>query len=420
MKYTERFHLLKERFDQECDTMSIPELGVRIENHAFHSAGQKFLMGESLYLCEEHGTRFQESPPEEDPHLRVLRMEGLSVPDAHFANNREFRYSIFRPLGSKEPNGTILLLHGLNERYWFKYLPWAVRLVELTGRAVCLFPIAFHMNRAPHEWGNPKRMLAVAEARRGLFPSVADASFANAAISARLQSIPQRFFWSGLQTYDDVVRLVRQIRQGEHPSLEGESQIDFFAYSVGSFLSQILLMSDEGGLFTRSRLVIFCGGPTFDRMCPVSRYIIDSEALIALYSFFVEHLENEFRRDARLDHYFNGGHAAGLYFKAMLANRKLKETRESRFNELRDQIMAVALRQDTVIQPVEVMNTLQGDFRDIPLPVHILDFPFEYTHMNPFPPKPSLGDAVDEHFDRVFTLAASHFCRPNHTTDARH
>ena len=412
MHYRDRYNLLKERFNQEKESVDIPELSVRMENFTFRSGGQSLLPGEEWYVCEEHAVEFRESLPSEDPRHVVLQMEGLSVPDAHFANNRDFRYSVFLPAGSGRPKGTILLLHGLNERHWFKYLPWAASLVHLTQKAVCLFPIAFHMNRAPTEWSNAKRMLAVSDSRKHLFPAIVDSSFANAAISARLHGIPRRFFWSGLQTYDDVVQLVRQIRRGEHPSLDRDSRIDFFAYSVGSFLSQILLMADEGGLFSRSQLFIFCGGPTFDRMSPVSRYIVDSETIVSLYSFYVEHLENELRRDPRLDHYFNGGHQAGLYFKAMLANRRLKEVRESRFAALQHQIAAVALRQDAVIQPVEVLNTLQGDFRDIPLPVHILDFPFKHSHVNPFPPLPSLTGAVDEAFDQVLALAASHLSSP--------
>ena len=315
---------------------------------------------------------------------------------------------MFTPAGQERITNAILLLHGLNERYWFKYLPWALRLVELTGSAVCLFPIAFHMNRAPLEWSRPKRMAAVAEARTEMFPTIEASSFANAAISARLHSIPQRFFWSGVQTYDDILDFLRSIRQGTHELFSPLCNFNFFGYSVGSFLAQVLLMAQERGEFLTSKLFIFCGGPTFDRMYPVSRYILDSEALIALYAFFVEHLENECRRDRRLDHYFNGGHPAGMYFKAMLCNRKLKRVREERFDALKNQIRAVALRNDLVIQPSEVLNTLQGDFRDIAIPVDILDFPIGYSHISPFPENSKFRQDVDNSFEDLFQRAASH------------
>jgi hypothetical protein len=172
-----------------------------------------------------------------------------------------------------------------------------------------------------------------------------------------------------------------------------------------------MFMSNHSGYFSDSRLFLFCGGPTFDRMYPVSKYIMDSEALVCLYSFFVEHLETECKRDPRLYHYFYGGHDSGLYFRAMLSHRRLKPEREKRLSELAGQLSAVALTGDEVIQPGEVLSTLQGDFRNIPVPVTVMDFPFSYSHVNPFPVLNSIAPAVDDAFERVFELAASHFLR---------
>jgi hypothetical protein len=408
MTYRERYLLLKDRFDQSLGEQQVPSLGVRIVHRTMVSAAKRFLPGEGGYLCEEHGARFVDGRHDEESPDSVLQTSGLSVPDAQFTDNSAFRYSLFLPAGGTTPPGTIFLLHGLNERTWHKYLPWAVRLVELTGNAVCLFPIAFHMNRAPAAWGEPKAMSVVASARQKLFPSIACSSFANAAISARLQSIPQRFFWSGVQTYHDVMDLVRRIRSGEETGLSPAGRIDFFAYSIGSFLAQILLMANEGGVFDGSKLFTFCGGPTFDRMYPVSKYIMDSEASIALYAFYVEHLENEFKRDRRLAHFFDGGHSSGRYFKAMLSLRKMKDVREDRFRALSRDIVALALKQDSVIQPNEVMNTLQGDYRDVPVPVHVMDFPHPYSHVNPFPTQEPIAGVVTDSFESVFALAAGH------------
>jgi len=409
MNYNDTYFLLKSRFNQDDDLIEIPEFGAKIVNCTFTSSGRRFLSGARHYTCVEHTLEFSEEPGNGRIGGTDLRVEGLSGPDAQFTDNSEFRYSIFLPTTGKKPTQTILLLHGLNERYWFKYLPWAVRLVELTGGAVCLVPIAFHMNRAPLDWSNPKKMALVAGARRGLFPSIEGSSFANAAISARLQSTPQRFFWSGVQTYDDIVQLVMAVRRGDHPYLELGGRLNIFAYSIGSFLSEILLMADQGGIFAQSKVFMFCGGPTFDRMYPVSKYIMDSEALIALYAFFVEHLDNECKIDRRLSHHFNEGHPAGLWFKAMISSRKLKAVREARFAELKDRILAVPLRKDTVIQPGEVLSTLQGEFRNIAVPVQIMDFDYKYSHVNPFPESGVPAGEVDRAFDRVFAIAASYF-----------
>ena len=42
-------------------------------------------------------------------------------------------------------------------------------------------------------------MNAVSGIRRAQSPVIVNSSFANAAISARIELIPQRFFWLGLQ-----------------------------------------------------------------------------------------------------------------------------------------------------------------------------------------------------------------------------
>jgi hypothetical protein len=80
---------------------------------------------------------------------------------------------------------------------------------------------------------------------------------------------------------------------GHDPDIAEGTRINFFGYSIGGFLTEILCMTNEDDLFSDSRVVIFCGGPTIDRMHPVSKYILDSEALASLSSFFIEHLENK-------------------------------------------------------------------------------------------------------------------------------
>lgn len=264
------------------------------------------------------------------------------------------------------------------------------------------------MNRSPAEWSRPKIMQLISEKRKEHFPTIVDSTFANAAISARIQMLPQRFFWSGLQTYYDTVQLVNEIRNGHNSYIDENSNVDIFAYSIGSFLAEILLMTNHEGIFNRTKLFIFCGGPTIDRMYPVSKYILDSDANIALYSFFMEHLENEFKDDERLSHFFNEDHSAGKYFKAMLCYQKMKDLRESRFMQLKNQISAIALKKDEVIPPIEVLNVLQGDFRENPIAVSIYDFPYKYNHISPFPNNLDIAEEVDYYFNRIFDIASAH------------
>lgn len=77
--------------------------------------------------------------------------------DDRIQENKSFSYAIFTPSGRKKNNEAIILLHGLNERTWEKYLTWAEYLTHTTGKPVILFPIAFHMNRTPGLWAIPVR-----------------------------------------------------------------------------------------------------------------------------------------------------------------------------------------------------------------------------------------------------------------------
>lgn len=406
MRYSEMFRILKGSFNLTEDHIDLAEAMGCIVNRWHHSHGQDLLPGAPKYFCRQHSIEFS---GEASPELLELPLVGLSVADSAFEGNSTFRYSIFKPAGIRKAKGCIILLHGLNERAWDKYLPWAARLAESTARAVVLMPIAFHMNRAPAEWSLLREMRTVSKQRKVDYPRVAESSFANAAISTRFQQLPQRLFWSGIQTYTDVLQLVYAIRGNEDPDIEKDARIDFFGYSIGAFLSEILCMANEDDLFSTSKLALFCGGPTLDRMHPVSKYILDSEALISLSSFFVEHLENNCQHDLRLAHCFSEGHPEGLCFKAMLSSRKMKDFREERFRQLADRTIGIALQKDEVMQSCEVIATLRGDDHSIPIQVHTLDFGYPYSHMNPFPIRQHSEPEVDAGFEQVFELAARHF-----------
>ena len=57
-------------------------------------------------------------------------------------------------------------MHGLNERNWSKYLTWAEYLSSKTGKIVILFPIAFHINRSPVGWSNPRYLQSIFTKRK--------------------------------------------------------------------------------------------------------------------------------------------------------------------------------------------------------------------------------------------------------------
>lgn len=402
MMYRNHFQMLQTAFNQSEDVCRLPG-GLVSVNRWFESASSHILPGRSTYMCPRHECRFEAEPLD----LPTSTPERLHAADSDVAENQRFRYSVFMPDSRPRSSGVLFLFHGLNERDWSKYLPWATRLAELTGKAVILFPIAFHMNRAPEPWSQAKRMIRISHERQRISPQLANSSFANAAISARLQSHPARFCWSGLQTYDDLVQLVREIRSDAHAFAHPDASVDFFAYSIGAFLCEILLMADPDGLFSRSRLFTFCGGPTIDRTYPNSRYILDSDATIALYSFFLARFDNELRADSRLEHYMSDLHPEGRYFRAMLNYNEHKAMRENRLREIQDRVAALALQQDTVIPANEVRNTLQGGNRDIEIRVDVTDFPFDHSHVVPFPLNGPLEE-VTRAFRTTFDQAAEH------------
>jgi len=309
---------------------------------------------------------------------------------------------VFSPVGVKKAEKIVFMFHGFNEKYWHKYLPWAKYLVDTTGKTVVLFPISFHMNRAPQEWSNTRLMFEVSNRRKELFPDIIHSSLSNAAISTRLHIKPQRFIWSGLQAYHDVIQFIDEYKSGLHPFISPNAEVDMFAYSIGSFLAEILIMTNHKNYFDRSKLVMFCGGPVFNRLSPVSKFILDSQANVALYSYIIEHLDSHLRKDGKLRHYLCEC-PEGISFRSMLNYGLMSDLREERLRNIGHRLLAVTLKQDTVVPPYEVANTLQGKYRDIPVRVDIHDLPYSYKHEDPFPAlEEKIRNEVDEGFKRVF------------------
>ncbi|MDR3272409.1 MAG: DUF6051 family protein [Flavobacteriaceae bacterium] len=331
--------------------------------------------------------------------------EMLNKKDAEIQENITFRYHIVMPKNEVKTKKIILLFHGFNEKNWSKYLPWATCLAEKTGKSVVMFPLAFHMNRAPAIWSNSREMYNVSNRRKARHPHVIGSSLSNVAISTRLHNKPQRFVWSGLQSYYDIIDFVKNVKEGLHPVISKDASIDFFSYSIGTFLGEILMMSNKDGYFSDSKYATFCGGAVFNRMSPVSKFILDSEANVSLYSYVVEHLESHIKRNEVLRHYLHTS-PEGAYFRCMLNYKVLTQQREDIFRKMSGRFYAIALEKDEIVPAYEVINTLQGSRRDIPIKVDILDYPYDYIHENPFP---VLNETAHE-VDRQFQLTFDKFC----------
>ena len=324
------------------------------------------------------------------------------LPDEAIQENRSFAYPVFKSAGSAKNNRPIILLHGLNERNWNKYLAWAYYLVANTSRPVILFPIAFHMNRAPEVWSNPRLMSSFLAARRQRSGVIPMTTFANVALSERLCEDPVRFFTSGQQSAADLVQLTQQLKSGKHSLFAKNTTVDFFAYSIGAFLAQILLLGNPGGLYTDSKFFLFCGGALFDEMNGTSKLIMDQKAFDRLRQFYIKELAVEMERSQILADSLKKTEM-GKGFLAMLSAGNLQEFREDAFQKMSSKMQVIALRNDKVIPTTGILESL-----DRWIDVEVMDFPYAYSHENPFPIfKGGESLVVDQSFERVFSKAAA-------------
>jgi pimeloyl-ACP methyl ester carboxylesterase len=343
-------------------------------------------------------------------------------------SNREFSYYIMFPRGTNQKEsaggtgsgtapvadrstgpglketrgrGVIILLHGLNERSWSKYIQWATSLASGTGRPVVLFPLAYHMNRSPGSWMDRHIMIPLVNARTTLLPDTRFSTFVNVALSTRMTISPQRFMVSGYQTAVDLAALIQSIREGSIPGIAAGGPADIFAYSIGALVTQVMMLSDPSPLPDDSRIMLFCGGSTFGLMNGTSKLIMDSRAFEKLLSFYLNWpdvpMNGSRERLTRLMKDTPEGEA----FFAMTSMQRLRDLRGRPFSRYDGRLKAVTLAGDTVIPCLAVRETLSGADTEIWEPG------YPCTHESPFPLLAGdKADAVDRTFDRLFDTAA--------------
>jgi len=372
MEYTKDFNELKSVFDPMAPEIKIPGSSVSIVSERFIS--------------------------DIDPEAF------LKKDDSSITENISFSYPVFVP-EDKASRKVILLLHGLNERSWVKYLVWAYWLSQLTGSYVVLFPISFHINRSPSSWINPRLMQNFVKERSRGSNEITMSTFANIALSSRLTEEPMRFFNSGYQTTFDIVKLMNQIRSGKHKIIPAGSRVNIFAYSIGAFLSQILMMGNPDDHFADSRLFMFCGGSVFSNMQGTSKLIMDSMAYNRIYNYYLNDFEKEITRKNLFSEFFKSSQI-GMAFRSMIDIGRFRSFRESILIKLRDQIRSIALKQDTVIPADGIVNTMMPSTGKKYASVEVWDFPYPYSHENPFPVlNTQSSEEVDRSFERMIINA---------------
>lgn len=321
------------------------------------------------------------------------------LPDNQIQENKTFSYPIFTPHNNLKWDKAIILLHGLNERSWEKYLTWAEYLAKNTGKPVILFPIAFHMNRTPSNWWNPRALLPWVSKRKEEVKDIRNSTFANVALSSRLSTNPLRFYASGRESIYNLWQLTREIKEGEHPLFKENTSVNLFAYSIGALLSQVILLANPEELFSDTKLFMFCGGSIFSQMDGSARDIMDQEAFNRLQNYF----KYDFLKERALPEAFKNDFLEKA-FKAMIRPDILQEYRKSFFQKACERIRVISLQKDSVMPTIGVKEALGENASKIML--EELDFPFQYSHQIPFPTHtktdPSL---IYQAFGQVFNRA---------------
>ena len=382
MAYSDDYIRLSKAYNSEKDSISLEE-GIVIENYSFHSRSSGML------------------PNKEE--IKQPSGKFSLFPDNEIQENQTFRYPVVRKISGGDCSRVIILLHGLNERTWDKYLPWAKSLCLETLHPVILFPISFHINRSPEIWNNPRVMTMLAHQRKQKNPDIRHSTFVNAAISERLQQYPQRFFFSGLETYFDVLHLIKTLKNKEHPVVGTSPEVDFFGYSIGALLSEILLMSNPDNKLSASKAFLFCGGTTLDKMNGVSRFILDSKGFESIKNFFVKsdfqlNLGVQISRQVKRLKVIEP-------FRAMVNSRNNAGYRNQRLADLKGRLQIYSLKNDAVIPSQAVIETFSQAGINPQHVVRTVDFNYKYSHETPFPclkdPNP-----VNKAFDRIFKKAS--------------
>lgn len=373
MQYSQRQQILNKQYKFGVD-LYLPDSGVQISHYAFESTYE--------YELETSNSYFNDNAIE----------------------NRQFQYPVFHPSANTKNKDAIILLHGLNERFWNKYLTWAEYLCTKTGKTVILFPIAHHMNRSPCTWTNPRLINPFYQNRLEEVMENQSLSLANIAFSERISENPLRFYNSGKQTLNDLIQLITEMQQGNHPLFETNTTINFFAYSIGALLAQVAFLANPNKLLSNSKLFMFCGGGIFSSMAGESRLIMDKVTFEKLFNYYLHHFDVSKTNESEEDTSFQG-------FYSMICFEHNQEKRREFFESNVSRIKGISLKSDKVI-PYSGVETAFGT-TIAHNSIELLDPDYNFTHEVPFPTnQPQQVQEIDNMFLKVFDTAAEFLAAP--------
>lgn len=315
--------------------------------------------------------------------------------DDNIKENCRFLYPIFKLKSQKKYDNAILLLHGLNERSWEKYITWGEYLCMHTRRPVIMFPIAFHINRSASSWLDPRSIFAKLTNLLKTTPNRELLSIANLTLSERLIENPIRFYLSGKQSLNDIKILIRDIKSGSHKLFSENCHIDIFAYSIGAFLAQIALMINPYNLFDKTKVLLFCGGSIFNKMNGISKNIMDKKCFETLNDFYSN---SEWFKNAIA----SKDDIVLKSFATMVSQEIHEKERYHFFESLGNNLKIITLAKDKVITSQGVMAAVGNVcFNNT---VIQKDFDYVYSHEYPFPMNHlDDKDIINSSFNDVFS-----------------
>jgi len=200
---------------------------------------------------------------------------------------------------------------------------------------------------------------------------------------------------------------MKDIRGGQINGISSDASMDLFGYSIGAFFSLLLMLDNPDNLLNDSRLFMFCGGATYDRTFPVSKYIVDSRASCSVSFFFDELFKNRSTSEKIFSYYFENLVPEKSHFAGIMNYKQFQDLRERRLMQIYEQINAIVLEKDDVVMPREVINSICGESYQIKTKVDIMDFDFPYNHVTPFPISEKYNLRVDKSFKCVMETAGT-------------
>lgn len=157
MEYYELYEVLKSHFDSGKERIEIKELNVIIESISFESKVSDLLYGSEHQHCGKHKQPLEIN----QKGYLIYNHPTVDIKDFDIECNKKFEYYILKKADIERAEGCIFFFHGLNEKKWDKYLPWAYELAQRTKKSHYTVPYRFsyepcgaYLERPPSHGGS--------------------------------------------------------------------------------------------------------------------------------------------------------------------------------------------------------------------------------------------------------------------------